>query len=101
MVQALKCILVEHKAIKREVIVLRLFVEMKTMMSEGTQGEEEEFGHADDGTRSIRTVIPHELERVEEEDNRRGQLGRSRNVTDDNEEPPLRSRARTVPKRGG
>jgi len=47
-------------------------------MSEGTHEEEEEFGHADeDDTRSTRTVVPHELERVEDGDE--DQLARQAN----------------------
>jgi hypothetical protein len=90
-------------------------------MNKGTHEEEKEFGHADDDdTRSIRTVVPHELERVEEEDedqlarqeedeedDRRRQLGRPRtpepmgmgmNVTEDDEEPRLRRQGSTSPR---
>ena len=59
----------EHEAIKREVAVLRQLVETKTVNDRRHEGEEE-FGHAevDDDARSIRTVVPHELGQVEEED---------------------------------
>jgi hypothetical protein len=87
-VWALEGVCAEHEAIKREFAVLRQLVETKTI-SDGKQEEEEEFGHVDDDddTRSIRTVAPHELERVEEEDE--DQLARQE---DDEEEDRRRQR---------
>ncbi|KIM79867.1 hypothetical protein PILCRDRAFT_823052 [Piloderma croceum F 1598] len=65
-VRALETVFAEHDAIKREVGVLRQLVEKRDR-------ENEDFGAAggaldDDDARSIRTIVPHELERVEEED---------------------------------
>jgi hypothetical protein len=37
-------------------------------MDERRHESEEDFGHVNDDARSIRTIVPHELERVEEED---------------------------------
>ena len=68
----------------REISALREFVEKLTIAKSSggnewkeSQGRwEEEFGGLstevdDDGSRSIRTIVPHELERVEEEDEKR------------------------------
>jgi hypothetical protein len=73
----------EHDAIKREVGVLRQLVEKS-----GTR-EDEEFGAAggtsdDDDARSIRTIVPHELERVEEEDE--DQITKQEQQQDEDEE---------------
>lgn len=39
------------------------------MISKGAHKEEERFGYADDDdTQSIRTVVPHELEQVKEDE---------------------------------
>jgi hypothetical protein len=46
---------------------LRQLVE-KTTSNDVRNREEEDFGAGDDDVRSIRTFVPHELERVEEED---------------------------------
>jgi hypothetical protein len=66
----------EHYVIKREVGVLRLLVEKTTAAtaaagrSEGKGGSDFGTGrdYDDDDTRSVATIVPHELERVEEED---------------------------------
>ncbi|KIM90626.1 hypothetical protein PILCRDRAFT_1887 [Piloderma croceum F 1598] len=63
---ALEGVFAEHKAIKRKVGMLRQLMESKTASKR--QHEEEEFGSGDDDdTRSIGTVVPHELEPVVEE----------------------------------
>jgi hypothetical protein len=51
----------------REVGPLRQLVE-KTTNHDACNRQEEEFGAGDDDARSIWTMVPHELERVEEED---------------------------------
>ena len=51
---------------KREVELLRQLVEKMTNKA-ACNREEEEFGAGDNNT-SIRTIVPHEVERVEEED---------------------------------
>ena len=67
-VRALESVFKEHEAIKREVSALRELVEhSKASFSHPNHGHAE--GESDDDdARSIVTVIPHELERVEEED---------------------------------
>ena len=62
----LEGVIFEHDAIKREVELLRQLVE-RTTNNAACNREEEDFGAGDDDT-SIRTIVPHELERVEEED---------------------------------
>jgi hypothetical protein len=75
-VRALEGVIAEHDAITREISKLRELVEKMTMKSLGgsdngwKSGEEgeEEFGGVtaevnDDDSRSIRTIVPHELER--------------------------------------
>jgi hypothetical protein len=81
---------------------------------------EEEFGHDDNAARSIRTVVPHELERVEEDEDqlaqqeedeeddwRRQRVGRPRtpepmgmgmNVTEDDDEPRRHRQGSTSPR---
>ncbi|KIM72891.1 hypothetical protein PILCRDRAFT_15703 [Piloderma croceum F 1598] len=70
-VHSLETVFTENDAIKREVGMLRQLVEKST----ARDLEDEEFGAAggsglsdDDDARSIRTIIPHEPERIEEED---------------------------------
>jgi hypothetical protein len=68
-VRVLETVFTEHDAIKRKVGVLRQLVEK----GGARDREDEEFGTAggtsdDDDARCIRTIVPHELERVEEED---------------------------------
>ena len=65
-IRTLEDAIFEHDAIKREVKLLMQLVE-KTTNNAACNCEEEEFGAGDDGA-SIRTIVPHELERVEEED---------------------------------
>src|SRR5882762_1534334 len=81
-VHALEGVIAEHDAIKDEIGVLRELVEkVTTAMSSGDNGDgwnheekgEEGFGGPsaevdDDDSRSIRTIVWHKLERVEEED---------------------------------
>jgi hypothetical protein len=63
---ALETVFAEHNAIKRKVGALRQLVE-KRDRENGDFGAVS--GTLDDGdTRSIRTIVPHELDRVEEED---------------------------------
>ena len=57
----------EHEAIKREVRLLRQLVE-KTTSNGACNRTEEEFGAGDNGVMSIKTIVPHELEIVREED---------------------------------
>ncbi|GLB42942.1 putative cell cycle arrest in response to pheromone-related protein [Lyophyllum shimeji] len=87
-IRALEGVLAEQEAIKREIRALREMMETKRREIEleddrrarereqeqeprgGFDEEDEEEGstHDDDDARSISTVVPHELERVEEED---------------------------------
>jgi hypothetical protein len=77
-----RSLIVEHSAIKCESGLLRELVEKTTItktLGDSENGRnreeegEEEFGGAsaevdDDDSRSIRTIVPHVLEGVEEED---------------------------------
>ncbi|KAJ7471184.1 hypothetical protein B0H11DRAFT_1374053 [Mycena galericulata] len=74
-IRALEGVLSEQEAMKREVRELREFVGVdRQVAAEEARGsgaeeesEEEEGADDDDDARSVMTVIPHELERVEEE----------------------------------
>lgn len=61
-VMDLKSVFAGYKAFKGEVAALHEPVENK--VTNERHDEEEEFGHAD--ARSIRTIVPHELVRAEE-----------------------------------
>ena len=91
-VRALEGVLAEHDAMKREVSLLRELVE-KTAgrdFRDTAREAEEDFGSAgarsddDDDARSVRTIVPHELERVEEEDE--DQIARQEQQRDQQEE---------------
>jgi hypothetical protein len=65
--------LAEHEAIKAEVAALRDLIHASSARSQHDNGmnvdlERGRRGQDDDETSSIRTITPHELERVEEED---------------------------------
>jgi len=70
-VSMLEGIIAKHDTIKHEIGLLRQLME-KSTYHQCDQEQEEVFSAetvgADDDTRSIRTIIPHELEIVEEED---------------------------------
>jgi hypothetical protein len=66
-VRALEGVITERDAIKQEVGLLRQLIE-KMINNDARSCEEEELDAGDDDTRSIGAIIPHELERVEEED---------------------------------
>jgi hypothetical protein len=80
-VRTLEGVIAEHDAIKREIGLLRLLVKKSThrRRDRDQEHEHEEFGAGlgargdDDDSRSIRTIVPHELERRM----RRGELGGS------------------------
>jgi hypothetical protein len=59
-VRTLEGVIAEHDAIKREVELLKQL--------DARNSEEEQFGAGNDDARSIRTIVRHELKRVEEED---------------------------------
>jgi hypothetical protein len=72
-VRALEDMLAEHEAIKAEVAALRDLIHASSARSQHDNGmnvdlERGRRGQDDDETSSIRTITPHELERVEEED---------------------------------
>ncbi|KAH7921658.1 hypothetical protein BV22DRAFT_1132085 [Leucogyrophana mollusca] len=78
-VRALEDMLAEHEAIKSEVASLREMVDEQKRHADHiasrspTRHRDERMHHAefesdDDDAGSIRTIVPHELERVEEED---------------------------------
>ncbi|KAG2127123.1 hypothetical protein DEU56DRAFT_706101, partial [Suillus clintonianus] len=72
-VRALEDMLAEHEAIKAEVAALRDLIHASSARSQHDNGmhidlERGRRGHDDDDTSSIHTITPHELERVEEED---------------------------------
>ena len=66
----------EQDAIKREVGLLRQLVEKTAAREDG--------GGSDDDARSIGTIVPHELERVEE--HHEDQMKEELQQRDDNEE---------------
>jgi hypothetical protein len=84
-VRALETVFAEHDAIKREVGVLRQLVEKRDgdFAAAGTLDD-------DDDARSIRTIVPHELERVEEEDE--DQIAKQEEPQDEDEEEERRTR---------
>ncbi|KAG1893822.1 uncharacterized protein F5891DRAFT_962430 [Suillus fuscotomentosus] len=72
-VRALEDMLAEHEAIKAEVAALRDLIHASSARSQHDNGmnidsERGRRGQDDDDGSSIRTITPHELERVEEED---------------------------------
>ncbi|KIK33313.1 hypothetical protein CY34DRAFT_18449 [Suillus luteus UH-Slu-Lm8-n1] len=72
-VRALEDMLAEHEAIKAEVAALRDLIHASSARSQHDNGmnvdlERGRRGQDDEDTSSIRTITPHELERVEEED---------------------------------
>ncbi|KAG1860899.1 hypothetical protein F4604DRAFT_1511700, partial [Suillus subluteus] len=72
-VRALEDMLAEHEAIKAEVAALRDLIHASSARSQHDNGmnvdlERGRHGQDDDEASSIRTITPHELERVEEED---------------------------------
>jgi len=91
-VRALETVFTEHDAIKCEVGVSRQLVEKGGARNR----EDEEFGTAggycldDDDARSIRTIVPHELEHVEEEDE--DQIAKQEEPQDEDEEEERRTR---------
>ena len=88
---ALDGVVDEHNAIRREIGVLRVLVEkMMTVKSSGDNVDgrdheeegEEEFGGVSaeiNDDLSIRTIVPPELEKVEEKDEQ--QMAKQRNVS--------------------
>jgi len=86
---ALEGVIAEHDIITHEIGLLRELIgkTMTTTMSSGDSGQnrddegEEELGgtsaEVDDDDSSIRTIVPHELERVKEEDGDAGGCGRA------------------------
>ena len=67
----MESVLAEQDVIKREAGVLRQLVEKSGGSSRDTrerQQKEERGGDGDDDARSIRTIVPHGLEWVNEED---------------------------------
>ncbi|KAG2098915.1 uncharacterized protein F5147DRAFT_712676 [Suillus discolor] len=72
-VRALEDMLAEHEAIKAEVAALRDLIHASSARSQhdnamNVDSERGRRGQDDDDGSSIRTITPHELERVEEED---------------------------------
>ena len=75
-IRALEGALAEHEAMKREIGALREMMEERKRELEVELGrdasrqheDEQENDDIDDDARSIHTIIPHELERVVEED---------------------------------
>ncbi|KAG2111025.1 hypothetical protein DEU56DRAFT_749746, partial [Suillus clintonianus] len=70
---ALEDMLAEQEAIKAEVAALHDLIHASSARSQHDNGthidlERGRCGHDDDNTSSIHTITPHELERVEEED---------------------------------
>ncbi|KAH7909272.1 hypothetical protein BJ138DRAFT_1155658 [Hygrophoropsis aurantiaca] len=131
-VRALEDMLAEHEAIKSEVAALREMMDEQKRHAEHiaarspTRHHKGHMHHTDfesegddDDSSSIRTVVPHELERVEEEDEdqlaaeeeddedrrrRRDELGRPRTpeptgmgMSDDDDELPKSKRRRRSP----
>ncbi|KAF6746576.1 hypothetical protein DFP72DRAFT_1152264 [Ephemerocybe angulata] len=64
-IRALEAVLAEQEAMKREVKTLREMIESRQRELEEPKGG---FEDDDDDARSVSTVVPHELESVEEED---------------------------------
>jgi hypothetical protein len=105
-VHALEGVISEHDTIKRQIRLLRQLVEKSTHQQRDWDQEQEGFSGAaadggggaagdgadDDDARSIRTIVPHELERVEEEDEE--QIARQemeqREVADEDDEERAR-----------
>ncbi|KAG2355594.1 hypothetical protein BDR07DRAFT_1453736 [Suillus spraguei] len=89
-VRALEDMLAEHEAIKTEVAALRDLIHASSARSQNDNGMNGDLERGrrgqDDDASSIRTITPHELERVEEEDESEEQ--------DENEEDRERARRR-------
>ncbi|KAF6741511.1 hypothetical protein DFP72DRAFT_1083736 [Ephemerocybe angulata] len=66
-IRALKAVLAEQESTEREVETLREMIESRQRELEELKGGFEDDEH-DDDARSVSTVVPHELESVEEED---------------------------------
>jgi len=101
-VRALEGVFAEHNPIKREVGLLKELVEKTSGRDfrEAAQETEEDFDGAgarseDDDARSIRTMVPHELECFEEEDEDQiARQERQREQQDEDEDQEERRRRR-------
>jgi len=88
-VRALEGVFAEQDAIKREVGLLCQLVE-KTTATAAREEDGDGGASDDDDARSIRTIVPHELERVEEEDE--DHMAKEQQQQDEEEEEERRTR---------
>jgi hypothetical protein len=114
----LETILAEHESFKQEIQSLRMFMEVHKKEDDvhDRRDRDDDYMSDDDDTRSVGTVVPHELDRVDEEDEldsedeerrrRRDELGRPRTPEptgmgdsddDESESKPLLPRQQPIP----
>jgi len=58
----------DHDGFKHDIELIKSFMEERKRESQTREHQSEEFPNDDDDTRSVATIVPHELERVDEED---------------------------------
>ena len=65
----LDSLIAEHDGFKHNIGLIKVFMDERKREAQAREQHNEEFsGDDDNGTRSVATVVPHELERMDEED---------------------------------
>ena len=64
----LDSLITEHDGFKHDIDLIKVFMEERKREAQAREQNNNEFSSDDNDTHSVTTVIPHELERVDEED---------------------------------